>query len=279
MSGYRYQPHEVKAFEAAHSARLQPRPAPAPRIEAPSLVMVRQGRRIDRPADTGKKMRANPKMHEALSGKQIRESELLSYMQDEKIKLRKTCKAEERRSVAAVQHGKAKAEKKRVSTVMIEDGKERRVVKKIATTCDKMLENGTLPKNLKQALDMFAMLLGDGLGASTDGMQDSSNRLTCGYEPMSTGGGFGSKTPSDRQLEGLKAEKLMLVRVPAELMQTYLQIIGEEIGNMKVPRRTLAQIGEDNGFRYKQASSAGAMEVRAVCSLIAHFIRDQSVTF
>lgn len=278
MSGYRYQPHEVKAFEAAHGARLQPRPAPAPRIETPSMVMISQGKRIERQAEPAPKMRANPKMDNALSGIQIRQDELLSYMQDEKIKLRKQRAAAEKRSMAAVNHSRVKAEKKRVSTVMIEDGKEKRVVKKIATTCDKMLENGTLPKQLKQALDMFAMMLGDGQGAATDSGHDSSNRLTCGYEPASSGGGFGSKTPSDRQLQGLRAEKLMKERVPTELMQTYLQLIGEEIGNMKVPRRTLAQIGEDNGFRYKQASAAGAMEVRAVCALIAHFIRDQSVT-
>lgn len=268
MSGYRYQPHEVKAFEAANHARLQPSPA-LPRIQPqPGLIMVRMGRK--KPV-----VEASPEMKIALTEEQKRQSAKAAAIAAESARLRN---AGERRRVARVKADKVKAEKKRVSTVTIIDGKERISVKKIATTCDKMLENGTLPKTLKQALDMFTIMLGDGQGAATEAGHDSSNRTTCGYEPMSTGGGFGSKTISDRQMNGLRAEKEMKARVPTELMQTYLQIIGEEMGNLTVPRRTLAQIGEDNGFRYKQASSAGAMEVRAVCSLIAHFIRDQSVT-
>lgn len=273
MSVRHYTRNEVKEFEAAHHARLQPRQMPTvPMMRAAPMVMIMPGPPITPEVPT---IEANQAMRRALTEEEKRQREAEMKIRRESARLRK---ADERRRTASVQHAKAKAEKKRVSTIIIEDGKERRSVKKIITTCDKMAESGTLPKTLKQALDMFAIMVGDGHGAATEAGHDSSNRLTCGYEPMSSGSGFGSKTPSDRQLNGLRAWKSMKARMPAELMQTFLQIVGEEIGDLRVPRRTLAQIGEDNGFAYKMAAGAGAMEVRAVCSLIAHFIRDQSVT-
>lgn len=266
-----YSRDEVKEFEAVHHARLQPaRTMPSvPSMRTTPMVMIMPG------LPMVPTIEANLAMRVALTDEEKRKSAQQVKIRAESARLRK---ADEKRSLATVKHGKAKADKKRVSMVTIEHGKEKITVKKIATTCDKMVENGTLPKTLKQALDMFAIMVGDGHGAATELGHDSSNRLTCGYEPMSTGGGFGSKTVSDRQMNGIKAMKLMTKRVPAELMQTFLMVVGEETGDLRVPRRTLAQIGEDRGFRYKQSSSAGAMEVIAVLSLIAHYVRDQSAT-
>jgi len=276
MSVRQYSRDEVKEFEAANHSRLQPSRSmpqtPMMRTVPVPMVMIMPGLPMMPKVPT---IEANLAMRQALTDEEKRQREIEMKVKAESTRLRK---ADERRKVSAVRLGKAKADKKRVSTMTIVDGKEKITVKKIATTCDKMVENGTLPKTLKQALDMFCILVGDGHGAATEAGHDSSNRMTCGYEPMSTGGGFGSKTPSDRQMNGLRAWKTMKKRVPAELMMTFMQVVGEETGNLTVPRRTLAQIGEDRGFRYKQSSSAGAMEVIAVLSLIAHYIRDQSAT-
>lgn len=185
-------------------------------------------------------------------------------------------KADEVIRVAKVKDAKEKDRRRRVVVTVMTDAGKSRTVKKMITTCDKMLAQKQMPKYLKTAVDAYAQLVADAHGAATEDQDDSSNRMTCGYEPMS-GGSFGSKTVSDRQLFGIGAEREMKKRIPMELKQTFDQIVGEETGHLSVIRRVPATIGEEKGFKHRQASSAGAMEVLAVCYLIAHFMRERGL--
>lgn len=184
-------------------------------------------------------------------------------------------RVEERRRVKAVRAEKAKASKKRVTMTTVKDGNSNRSVKKIRTTADKMLTSGSLPKYLKTALDAFSIMVADGWGVATEEGHDSTSRQTCTYEPM-TGSGYASKTLSDRQLDGLAAWRILESRMPEELKPTFCQLIGEETGNLTLARRTQSEIGESRGFKYKQASSAGAMEIICVCMLINHYLKEKA---
>lgn len=221
-------------------------------------------------------LKSNKGMAAQVASRLQHEAAVAEFMASESAKARRGRKQAEKRSIATVKLGKERDDKRRVSMMTIEDGQTKITVKKVKTTIDKMITAGQMPKRMKQHVDAFSILVADGYGVATAIGHDSSNRLTCSYEPMS-GSGFGSKTPSDRQLDGLTAYRQMHSRIPAEMMQTFMQIIGEETGNMRVERRNLAQIGESNGFTHRQASAAGAMEILAVCFLIAHFMREKGL--
>lgn len=220
---------------------------------------------------------ATHEMHTALDHIKTTEAAKAVFIASESAKMRKTRakKADETKRVKSVKSAKDEEGKRRIAVTVMEEGGKKRTVKRLMTTADKMMQNKLLPKVLKSAIDGFALLVADGYGVATTDGQDSTSRLTCSYEPMS-GSGYGSKTLSDTMLNGLSAYKSMRSRVPAGMLQTFDQIVGEETGNLKTPRRTLAQIGEDAGYTHKQASSAGGMQVICVAELIAHYMKERA---
>ena len=95
---------------------------------------------------------------------------------------------------------------------------------------------------------------------------------------MATQGGYGSRTPSDRQLAGLAALREMKNRIPPELMPIFTQIIEEEVAGCCTLGRTLAELGKALGYKHKQTTSAGGALVYAVTCPIAHFMRGRGAS-
>lgn len=186
-------------------------------------------------------------------------------------------KRDEERRVKEAQAKREKQLRLRTSLTLIEDEGEKRPARKLVTLCDKMVRAGQLPGHLKVAVSAFALLVASGTGAATEEGADSTNRLTAGYAPATSLSGFGSKTPSDRQLAGLTAMREMRARVPDDMMNVFLLVVMQETGQGE-GKKTLSQLGEELGYHHKQAASAGAMAIFAVASLISLYLKDKSVT-
>lgn len=170
-----------------------------------------------------------------------------------------------------------KVEGRRSAKTVIQIGTERRSVTKVVTLVDKVFKAGNLPKELKLAVDAFAMLVADGMGVATMDGDDSTSRLIGTYDGYVSGSGFKAMTPSDRQIDGLTAFRVMRSMVPQELQPVYQQIIHEEVGIRHNKPLGLAEYGEEFGYRYKQSSSAGGMLVFCVATLIAHYLRNRGI--
>lgn len=186
-------------------------------------------------------------------------------------------KAAEADRVTATRTCREKQLRTRSTLLVVEERGTRRTARKVVTLCDKMLRSGQLPKHLKIAVDVFASLVAAGTGAATDDHDDSTNKLTCGYEPVATLGGFGSKALRDQQLAGLTAVREVRTRIPDELMPIFKVILAEETG-VSETKKSLITIGEEFGYRYKQSAPAGAMAVLAVAAIINLYLRERGIT-
>lgn len=228
---YTYSAEEVAAFEKANAARLtrQPKPQPA---EQPGLVMIKKGRDVERAPEAKAKIKANPAMEKALTGLQIQADETLAFMEAEKNRLRRSRQAKEAQRVAGAKDVKAKQEAAQSGVTVMTEGGKSRTVKRMKTTASKMRDAKTLSRELYNHLQAFALLCAAGTGAAILDQHDSTSRMTGPYEPYAPGGGFGSKTLSDRQLAGISAFKEMRRRIPQEMMHAYCQVVGEEIGSL-----------------------------------------------
>lgn len=217
---------------------------------------------------------ATAEQSEALDKLKQRELAAQALQASESAQLRRSRKTAEKDRIAAVRNQKALETIDGIDRegVLTEAGRTRSVHRR-RTTASKMLAAGTLPKDLHDHLQAFALLCAAGTGAAIFDGADSTSKLSSPYEPFMGKPMFGSRTLSDRQLAGVSAFKAMRARVPAELMHVYCQVVGEEIGELSVKSKTLAEIGEELGFTHRQSNSAGAAFVIAMCSLIAHFIR------
>jgi hypothetical protein len=206
-----------------------------------------------------------------------REASKKAVMQSEQAKLRKSRVTAEQKRVDATKAGKAKRAKSGLAvTVTTENGKNR-IVKKRRTTTDKMLKTGILQKYLKSSLDCFAVMVGDAIGVATTDGHDATNRLTAAYEAFSAGGGYSSKTLSDRQLDGLTAYRQMESRIPVELHAIFRQIVFEEVGASLAVPMTLTEMGEKAGYTWRQASAAGGMQITCVLMLVHHFLKEKGI--
>jgi len=194
---------------------------------------------------------------------------------EESKKASKAKKAAESDRIEGVKTRKRNRQKLDAAITVMEDGGRRRTVKRLMTTCDKMLQLKTIPPHLRSAVGGFAILVADGMAVATKDGDDSTNRLTVSYDPVGGTPGFQSKTLSDRQLEGLTAMRRMKARIPDDLMPTFLQIVSEETGAISGRGDTLTIIGERHGFKYRQASSAGSMQVVCIAAMISHFLKER----
>ncbi len=210
----------------------------------------------------------------ALAAIKTRQAEQVGFMAQERQSL-KQLKAAEGVRVFNAKARKDRNGAKRVAVSVLETDGQRRTVKRIVTTASKMHDDQKLPKYLRVALEAFAILVADGLGVATMDGHDSSNRLTGSYEPSGGGGGFASKTYTDRQLNGLAAFREMEKRIPTELEIVFRQIIGEEVGSITGKRQSLAELGEHLGYKHSQSSAAGGVQVYCVTTLIGHYMKEK----
>lgn len=168
----------------------------------------------------------------------------------------------------------ARQKEMKTSIVVLQTEGRTHTVRKFKTTAEKLMGDGKLPKDMKNALDAFAVLAADALGVATVDGDDSTSKITGQYE---TGGGtgFASRTPSDRQLAGATALRQMAARIPSELREVFTQLIAEEVSYNDIRRRTLRELGEAMGYLHKQSTAAGGATVYCVTALIAHFMRQK----
>jgi hypothetical protein len=219
---------------------------------------------------------ANEGMVAELGARHAAEATVTATMVAERTQFRRNRRAEDAARTIHAQEARAKELRTRTKVIVMETEGKRRTVRKVKTTCDKMLAEGKLPKHLKTAVDLFAQLCAASTGAAVIDAQDSTNRMTSSYDVMG-GGSFGSKTFSDHQLTGMTAVREMKRRVPTELMPIFMMIMAEEVG-LAETRKSLSQIGEDLGYKHKQASSAAAMAVFSVAAIIGHYLKEQGYT-
>jgi hypothetical protein len=242
-------------------------PAAEPEKASPTtseLIMIKPGRTV---------LEASEEMIEAHVKVQDALDEIDILLRERTVRLRHTRKEAEAERVGSARASIVTTATRRTSRVILETGKQRHEVKRVKTTASKLEKDGRLPRDLAKHLYAFAQQVADGMGASTDDFDDSTNRLTAPYEPVATLGGYGSRTPSDRQLIGLRALQAMKTRIPAELMPIFNQIVDEEVAGYSPLARTLAELGEALGYKHKQTTAAGGTLVYAVTCLIAHYMR------
>lgn len=196
----------------------------------------------------------------------------------ERLERSQSRKAAERKRMKDATKLRIKAEGRRSGMVTIQVGKTRQTVRKVTTMVDKVFKAGNLPKELKLSIDAFAILVADGMGVATEDGDDSTSKLIGTYDGYVSGSGFKSGGLSDRQLEGLTAFRVMRSQVPVELQDVFLQIVYEEVGLRHGLAKTLAEWGEEFGYRYKQSSSAGSMMVFCVAALVAHYLRNRGIS-
>jgi hypothetical protein len=221
------------------------------------------------------KIEATPEQKAAAKARKQKHAETLALMKAESAKLRESRADAEQKRVGDVKAGKAKRAKSRLSvTVTTENGKSR-TTKRIKTTTDKMLNNGTLQKYLKKALDTFCLMVGDGLGVAVAEGDEATSRMIASYEAFNSGSGFRSRTLSDRQLDGLTAYRIMESRIPAELEPIFRQIVFEEVGASLAVPMTLTEMGEKAGYTWRQASASGGTQICCCLMLIHHFLKEK----
>lgn len=260
------------------STRYFPLPEPKQYVEPePDLLMVKPGMVIEQIAAEVKAARAKPdRLENVLTGQQIHSDELLSVDYEMSIQRKRTRVAQEIERIEQTQTQKIKLTRTRTDYHIIETDGHKREVRKVKTTASKLEKTGKLPRDLSNYVQLFAHLVANGMGAATDDSHDSTNRLTCSYEP-SGGGGFGSKTPSDRVLTGMNAYQMMRQRVPQELLPLFDQIVNEEVAGYSPLARTLVELGEALGYTHRQSTASGGTQVFCVAALIAHFLRENGI--
>lgn len=220
---------------------------------------------------------ANEEMVEAAAEYQETLSELEIFMREQSVSIRRSRKADEVERIETVRTASVKTTRRRVGFVVLETDGHKREVRKVKTTASKLEKDGKLTRDLANYLTAFARSVADGMGAATDDNHDSTNRLTASYEPVGTLSGFGSRTPSDRQLWGIEALQEMKHRIPNELIPIFNQIIDEEVAGYSPLARTLSELGERLGYKHKQQTAAGGALVYAVTCLIAHYMREKGI--
>lgn len=219
---------------------------------------------------------ANEGMVAELEARHLADASLAAAVVAERTQFRRTRRAEDAARTIHAQEARAKVLRTRTKVIVMETEGKRRTVRKVKTTCDKMLAEGKLPKHLKTAVDVFSLLCAASTGAATIDHDDSTNRMTASYD-VTGGSAFGSKTLSDRQLLGMQAVREMKRRIPSELMPIFMMIMGEEVG-LSDTRKSLSLIGEELGYKHKQASSAAAMAVYSVAAIISHYMKERGYT-
>jgi hypothetical protein len=251
----------TKAMQAATPAALL----------SHDLVMVQRGRKI---------MRSDAPMIEAHAvnvAAPLAEIEDLLRQRQERLRKMEIRKAAERTRVAQMRNAASRQANRRVGNAVVEIDGEKTTVRRVKTTIGKMEKEGKLPPDLAVQVYAFARRVAAGLGVATEDEHDATSRLTGPYSPMAALSGFSSRTPSDRQIDGISTLRTMSRRVPAELMPIFEQIIEEEIIGQSRLGRTLAELGEALGYKHKQQIPAGSALVYATVALIAHFMRDSQL--
>jgi hypothetical protein len=266
---YPFAPGETE-LEASRRYFPLKRREPLPEPEKP-LVMIRPGRHVE---DFRPVLVASEPMETAAQLRYTR-SELERYLREESVILRRidSRTGEEIERVEATRTDKIESFKTRSDKLVLRTDGHTREVRKVATTIAHLEKHGNLTKDLAIYLHKFAQRVADGHGAATEDGDDSTSRLTASYE-AGGGGSFGSKTYSDRRLDGLRVLQEMKKRIPRELMPVFDQIVNEETSGWHDRKRTLAEIGEMIGYKHKQQSAAGGALVYAVVALIAHYCRE-----
>ena len=224
----------------------------------------------------GTRLIANGAQVDALNGHRQREQEVEDTMRVEREKLRLSKLAAENQRVAqarAEQHERVNGSRR--VEVMTANGRSH-TVQKIKTTAQRLMEDGHLPRDLKYALDEFAMVVARATGAAVDEGDDSTNRMTASYGDGG-GGEFGSKTPSDKVLDARRILREIGTLIPPELRDLFIQLVAEEVGSLVGAPLTLEQIGERRGFDGIEAHSAGAAQVYDVIAMLAHFAKTHGV--
>jgi hypothetical protein len=223
------------------------------------------------------KIESTPEMRDAHRAAYEREEELRSQIEivtrQETTKRRIKNKLEEIERVEQTRTTQIETFVRRTERLVLSTDGHTREVRKVATTAAHLEKHGNLTRDLAIYLHQFAQRVAEGHGAATEDGHDSTSRMTCSYEP-SGGGGFGSKTPSDRQLNGLACLQQMRKQIPRELIPVFDQIVNEEVSGWHDRKMTLAEIGAMIGYKHKQSSAAGGALVYAVCTMVAHFLRN-----
>ena len=273
-TAYPVEPGETAAEATARYFPAETPPLPAP--AAPDLVMVKRGRPILEA--TEEMVEAHVQVQEALHEIDILLQQRTVTVRRERPKTaseeaRAARKKAEAERVEGMREAKIVSARTRTRRIILETDGHKREVKAVKTTANALEKSGRLPRDLAKHLYVFAQRVADGMGAATEDEHDSTNRLTASYDIVATSGGFGSRTPSDRQLIGLAASQEMRKRIPAELMPIYDQILDEEVCGYSSLGRTLSELGEALGYKHKQTTAAGGALVYAVTCLIAHYMR------
>lgn len=244
--------------------------APAVVVPEPEnqLVLVKPGRPVLVASEP--MVQAHEKIQETLT-------ELEIFMRQETVSLRRSRRVDEFERVEEVRTTKIKSFRRRTDYHVLETDGHKREVQKVKTTASKLEKDGRLSKDLSVYLHLFAQMVADGWGAATGDGQDSTNRLTAAYEPIGTLSGFGSKTPSDRQLWGMEAYHDMRQRIPQEFVSLFDQIVNEEVAGYSPLAKTLAELGEYLGYKHKQSSASGGTQVYCIVAMIAHFLKERGI--
>ncbi len=230
------------------------------------------------PPPRPEKVQATPEMRAELRRRYEEEAiareELETVLRIESHRLCVTRTVEEYERVETTRTKKIKQFTERTDKLVLRTDNHTREVRKVATTIAKLEKGNRLSRDLAIVLHQFARRVADGHGAATLDGDDSTSRLTSQYEPIGTKSGFGSRTPSDAQMDGLRCLQEMKKLVPKQLKRIFDQIVNEETSGWHDRPRTLSEIGQEIGYQDSQASAAGGALVHAVCCLIDHFMRE-----
>lgn len=225
----------------------------------------------------GTRIIANGGQQTALTRWQEHEQAVEAFVKSESQKRREQrTEAENGRVSEAKADSDRKVNGRRRIEVMTTNGRSH-TASRILTTAQKMVNSGKLPKEMKNALDAFAFVAARAAGVAVDDSDDSTSRLTAQYDGGPGGGSFGSKTPSDKILDARTELREIGKLIPPELRETFVQIVGEEVGSLLDEPMSLEQIGQRRGYLHKQASASGGTQVYDVIALIAHLAKIRGV--
>ena len=151
---------------------------------------------------------------------------------------------------------------------------DRRVVRRIKTTLDAMLEYGQITLQARTVADAFFMDVSRAMGACVSGSNGNSARMVAQTENGALGASYGPRYISNDILDATRIRKDIERMIPAGLRKAYDQMLAEETGIHYEKARTMTSYGNDWGFRQvQQARAVGKAQFRCVCEIIQHHYR------
>jgi hypothetical protein len=158
--------------------------------------------------------------------------------------------------------------------VLHSDG--RRIVKRIATTFQRLYRDGRLTPALLSGLDDFIRTVARAEGVATEDRHESTAKLISpAYEGMPLAQTWnGWSAPSDSRLKARREADWITARIPPELRDLFDMIVAEEIGTLTGEPLTLQQIDERRGYLHKQAPASAGTQVYDLLAMIGQLRRD-----